>query len=220
MKHKLIIFDLDGTLADTSDGILNCHRFANREMGKPVSDEQLSGIIGGPLLQNYREHFGYSEEDALKAVSIYRKRYSEIGFKEATLYEGMKQTLAQLKGRGYKLAVATLKAERFAIPILEGLGVAEYFDLIHGVDDSDTRTKASLIEMCINELSETKDSSVLVGDSHHDALGAQEAGIDFVAALYGFGFKNAIDADKYSHVATILSPSVLLDLFSTLNDTQ
>ena len=212
--YKLIIFDLDGTLADTSIGILNCHRHANSEMGKPVTDDQLEGVIGGPLLRSYKEHFGYSDDDAVKAVSIYRKRYADIGFKEALLYEGMKQTLSQLKSRGYKLAVATLKAERFAIPMLEMLGIAQYFDIIHGVDDNDTRTKSSLIDMCIAELSETKDSSILVGDSYHDALGANESKVAFVAALYGFGFKTKDDVDKYPCVATITKPIELLDFFN------
>ena len=212
--HKLIIFDLDGTLADTSIGILNCHRFANNEMGRQVTDDDLRGIIGGPLLQNYREHFGYSDNDAINAIAIYRKRYAEIGFKEALLYDGVKDTLSELKTRGYKLAVATLKAERFALPMLEQLGIAEFFDLIHGVDDNDTRTKASLIDMCITELSETKESSVLVGDSHHDAIGANTANIDFVAALYGFDFKTKEEVDKYHNIATISAPKELLDIFA------
>lgn len=209
--YKLIIFDLDGTLADTSIGILNCHRYANSEMGRPVTDAMLEGVIGGPLLRTYKEHFGYSDDDAQRAVSIYRKRYADIGFKEALLYEGMKEMLSSLKSRGYKLAVATLKAERFAIPMLEMLGISEYFDIIHGVDDNDTRTKSSLIDMCISELKETKETALLVGDSYHDALGANQSGVAFVAALYGFGFKTKSDLCEYPYVATVSAPIELLD---------
>lgn len=213
-KYKLIIFDLDGTLADTSDGIINCHIHANEMMGKPITDRVvLASVIGGPLLDTYLTKFGYSDADARLAVDIYRERYALEGFKEATLYEGMKSTLAELKRRGYLLAVATLKAERFAIPLLTELGVAELFDLIHGVDDKDTHTKTSLVNLCISELGQVADDSILVGDSMHDATGAKGSGVDFVGALYGFGFKSEADTAELGAYGIIKKPSDLLELF-------
>ena len=172
-KFKLIIFDLDGTIADTSRGIINCHKHANAMMGNKIEDEKmLASVIGGPLLNTYRTKFGYSEADARLAVDIYRERYATEGFKEAILYPEMEKTLTALKKKGYRLAVATLKAEKFAIPMLKELGVGDLFDVIHGVDDKDTHTKSSLIDLCIKELECTKEESVLVGDSIHDARGA------------------------------------------------
>ena len=120
--------------------------------------------------------------------------------------------LKELKKRGYLLAVATLKAEKFAIPMLESLGVAKYFDIIHGVDDKDTRTKASLIELCMHELNVSTKETALVGDSSHDAVGAKKAGVDFIAALYGFGFKSDLDTAPYSPVGVMKTPKDLLEI--------
>ena len=213
MKYKLIVFDLDGTLADTSLGIINSHKYANAQMGRPVpDDETLAGIIGGPLLKTYQTKFAYSDSDAVEAVRIYRERYAEKGIDEVEIYEEIPYVLSELKARGYLLAVATLKAEKFAIPMLESLEVAKYFDIIHGVDDKDTRTKASLIELCMQELNVVPESTVLVGDSSHDAIGANAAGVDFIAATYGFGFKTDSDASQYSPVGIIKTPKFLLNI--------
>lgn len=212
-KFKLIIFDLDGTLADTSRGIINCHKHANEKMGRPVYDETvLASVIGGPLLDTYRTKFNYSDEDAKKAVNIYRDRYATEGFKEASLYPKMKETLTELKNRGYKLAVATLKAERFAIPLLKELGVGELFDLIHGVDDNDTHTKTSLLNLCMKELGVEPYDSVLVGDSLHDGVGAKKSGIGFIGATYGFGFKKEGELEALNPYAKIDTPSNLLEI--------
>lgn len=189
-EYKLIIFDLDGTLADTSPGIYQCHRYANLKMrGNIRSDEELQGIIGGPLLKTYTDRFGYNEEDARKAVKLYREHYAANGTKGTVLYPDMLDLLKFLKQSGYYTAVATLKSERLAKNMLAEIGAAQYLDLIHGMDENDTFTKSSLINMCIQELECSPQESVLVGDSEHDAKGALETGVDFIAVTYGFGFK-------------------------------
>ena len=214
MKYKLLIFDLDGTIADTSPGIINSHKHANVSMGRQVPDKSvLMSVIGGPLLDTYRTKFKYSDTEAVEAVRIYREYYKERGINEATLYGGMSAALEELKARGYLLAVATLKAEKFAIPMLQSLGIAKYFDLIHGVDENDTRNKASLIELCMSELGISREKSILIGDSAHDANGAASAHIDFLAALYGFGFNSREEADKYQPLYVIEKPLDLLEIF-------
>ncbi len=213
MKYKLIIFDFDGTLADTSLGIINSHKHANAAMGRPIpNNDTLASVIGGPLLDTYHTMFGFSDEDAAEAVRIYRERYAKHGVNELVIYDGMAEALSKLKARGFMLAVATLKAEKFAIPMLEMLGIAKYFDVIHGVDDKDTRTKASLIGLCMDELNVTQKEAVLVGDSIHDAKGAATAGVDFIAALYGFGFRTTKDTAEHNCIGTIKLPVELLDL--------
>lgn len=200
-KYKLIIFDLDGTLADTSPGILECHRFTNAAMGRPIADEGvLYDIIGGPLLTTYKTRFGYSEGEARKAIQIYRTHYAEVGFTGSTLYTGIVECLRGLKEEGCLLAVATLKAERLAKQILHLLEIGAYFDLIHGMDEQDTFSKQDLLRMCMNELQVRPSHTVLIGDSIHDADGAKQAGIDFLGVTYGFGFKKGMTSADYRTV--------------------
>lgn len=187
--YRLIVFDLDGTLADTSPGIIECHRYANAAMGRPIADERLlEGIIGGPLYETYREWFGYPEDEARRAVEIYRAHYAEVGVAGSRLYPGMDRCLAALKEKGYRLAVATLKVETLARQLLDSLGVAGYFDVIHGMDGRDSLSKSGLIKKCMAELGAAPEETVLVGDSVHDAEGAAQAGVAFLGVTYGFGF--------------------------------
>ncbi len=187
-SYELIIFDLDGTLADTSEGIYHAHKYANVQMGRrEPSEEELSGIIGAPLLETYIHKFGYGEEEAKKAVKIYREWYGEFGVNEARLYPDTYEMLQILYHKNYKLAVATLKAENLARDVLNHLGIAHFFHLIHGVDKYDALSKCDLINMCMEELKCNREKSVLVGDSIHDLSGAEEAGVDFLAVRYGFG---------------------------------
>ena len=207
MNHyKLIIFDMDGTLVDTSAGILQCHKYALVQMGRPEpTDKELEGIIGGPLLNTYLSRFGFSQDNAVEAVKIYRKHYAEYGIKNVQLYPGMKEALQELKRAGFKLAVATLKAEVFAKRILEQLEIEQLFDVIHGVDKNDALSKADLIELCMSDLNVEKNESVIIGDSVHDERGALEAGIDFVAVSYGFGYTEK-EAEQCRAVFSVSSP--------------
>lgn len=187
---KLVIFDFDGTLADTSLGILACHRHTLKEMGRNVpGDAKLRGIIGAPLFRSYVDVFGFAEEAARKAVSIYRARYAEKGIYEVSQYDGMLAVLQRLKAEGILIGIATLKAHRFLSPMLEHLGLSNLIDVYHGMDDRDGLTKASLLAECMSDMKVSTKDTVLVGDSIFDANGAREAGIDFVGVSYGFGFK-------------------------------
>lgn len=215
MQHiKLIVFDLDGTLADTSPGIYASHRYANQKMrGCVLTDDELSDIIGGPLLDTYIHRFGYSQQEAKQAVRIYREYYAAEGINGAELYSGIDETLCQLKSMGFLTAVATLKEEQLAISILKKLGIDKYLDLIHGMDKSDTLTKADLVRKCADELNCPLQQTVLVGDSKHDAHGAAQAGVDFIGCTYGFGFA-AIDDVPENAAGVIGQPKELLALLN------
>ena len=214
MNYKLLVFDFDGTLADTTKGLMATHRHTNVAMGRPEpSDEVLRGIIGGPLFTTYHNVLGYSEDDARRAIDIYRSWYAENAINIADLYPKMDETLAELKKRGYLLGVATMKAESFVIKMLENLGVLKYFDVVHGVDLNDTHTKASLVTLCMTETNSKKEETVLIGDTHHDANGALGAGVDFIAATYGFEFKTPEKLEGVNAKAVISTPSDLLALF-------
>lgn len=189
MKHyELILFDLDGTLLDTSPGIFNSVRYAEAQMGlTPIPDARLREFVGPPPKSMYQSIYGLNEENAFKAAQKHREYGKTKAIYEAQVYPGIRELLAQLKDSGYKLAVATLKAETIARTILEYYGIAEYFDTIVGMDPQETLTKRMTIDLA-RERTNTTGKSILVGDSIYDHVGAAEAGIDFLGVLYGFGF--------------------------------
>ena len=187
---KLFVFDLDGTIADTSEGILNSHRYAHASMGRPVPpDETLYGLIGGPLLDNYRTVLGFPEEEALQAVRNYRAFYAQYGIHQARLYPGIDGLLRQIKAQGHMAGMATLKAEPFAVTMMEELGVGPLFHLICGMDGADRLTKADLIRKCMAAEEVGPDETCMIGDSIHDYNGALQSGVSFIGVTYGFGFR-------------------------------
>lgn len=187
---KLVLFDFDGTIADTSEGILDSHIFTLGQMGKKIpSDNQLRKLIGGNLLQIYTKFFEFAEDEAREAIRIYRKRYAEFGICKAVLYPGFDVLLKELKEKGMDIGVATLKSELFAKKMLFNLGISQYFDVICGMDQNDSLDKAKLITRCVTSLHYQKDETIFVGDTDNDFYGAKEAGVNFVAVSYGFGYK-------------------------------
>lgn len=210
MKYKLVIFDFDGTIADTSPGILDSHRFALETMKHDIpSEKALREAIGGNLLQTYIMKFGFEEEKAREAVKIYRNRYSQVGIHMAVLYPGFESMLQKLKESGVMIGVATLKADRFAKVMLEELGISQYFDAVCGMDEYDKMTKSDLIKKCCGDCKISEADTVLIGDSNNDLHGAVEAGVEFVAVTYGFGFRkdeqyNFLSADSTAEVYQII----------------
>lgn len=189
--YKCVLFDMDGTLVNTYQGIFNSYQYAFDKMNLPFERDKFVGsVIGAPLLSVFQDTLGLSKEDSLKAVSYYRDYYSLQGKLEAKVYNGMQELLSFFKQNNILLGVATLKRETFALEILENLNLLHFFDVVYGIDDNDQRTKAELLQLCMESLHVPPSDSILVGDSEYDLLGAQEAGIDFLAVLYGFGFKN------------------------------
>lgn len=202
MKYSTIIFDLDGTLLDTSEGIMVGASYAAHRMGVPeLTIEQQRSFIGPPILDSFMRECGLTKTEAEIAVSVYRERYKEKGIYEAKHYHQIEDLLVLLKNKGCKLAVATLKMDRFAKEILQSFGLFDYFDSINGIDEKDTLSKKDIIQMCLNEM-ESYDLSqaVLIGDTIFDAVGAKEAGIDFIGVTYGFGLKGNKELEQTESV--------------------
>lgn len=186
-KYETIIFDLDGTLLDTSYGIFNSVRFAERELNlAPVSDEVLNSFVGPPPKEMYRKVYGLSDELADKAAKKHREYGKTKAIYEAEEYCNMSSTLKILKDNGYKLAVATLKSQLIAETVLNIYKLFEYFDAVVGMDANESLTKCDIIKLAITQ-TDTKGDVLMVGDSEYDAIGAQQAGVDFIGAAYGFG---------------------------------
>ncbi|MEH7226503.1 HAD hydrolase-like protein [Bacillus sp. JJ1566] len=218
MKYSTVIFDLDGTLLDTSKGIITCARYTADKMGFPdLTNNQQRNFIGPPILDSFMREYGISESKARDVVEIYRKRYKEIGLYEASHYDRVIGLLTILKDNKCKLAVATLKRDDFAKEILRHYELSGFFNFIKGIDAKDTLSKSDILLMCLKELEQTDLSKViLIGDSIYDSIGAEQIGIDFLAVTYGYGFRNKNDANKSRNVFIAENADDILNYFNLL----
>ena len=163
--------------------------------------DQQTSFIGPPLVDSFIRECGFSENDARKAVELYRQRYKERGLYEAKHYHQIKELLILINENNCNTAVATLKRDDFAKEIIQHFELSPYFNSINGIDDKDTHSKSDIILMCLKELEQDDFSKVvMIGDSIYDAIGAEEAGIDFIAVTYGYGFKNKEEASQVKNV--------------------
>ena len=196
-KYQYILFDLDGTLTDSGMGIVNSVAYSLQKKGIDVEDkEELLKFVGPPLIESYRRYYGYSMEEAVEMVDIYREYYGTKGLYENSVYEGMEEVLKVLKERGKVLIIATSKPEEYASQIVEHYGLSKYFIYVAGSNMDETRTKkaeviAYALESCnIQNMNEV----VMIGDRKHDVLGAKAMGVDSIGVLYGYGSREELEA--------------------------
>lgn len=189
--YRVILFDLDGTLTDSGEGITKSVQYAIEKLGMgeyPL--EELRSFVGPPLMEQFMSFCAISQERAKEAVQYYRERYSLVGLYENRPYEGIQQLLKELKEQGYRLGVASSKPEYFVDKILKYFSLDGYFDVVVGSELSGQRTgKAEVVEEALRRLgvSDKRQEVVLVGDRKYDVLGARTMGIDCVAVSYGYG---------------------------------
>ncbi len=199
-KFKNVLFDLDGTLTDSSEGIIKSVRYAYDKLGLQCpADELLPTFIGPPLGDSFIR-CGVPEERKEEAVSIFRERYNVVGKFENKPYTGMPELLSKLKDEGFKLYVATSKPEKTAMEVLEHFDMIKYFDEIAGATmDASRERKEDVIQYLINKINEGDNSSdltmedtgktVMIGDTSFDVLGASEFDIPTICVSWGFGDK-------------------------------
>ncbi len=182
-----ILFDLDGTLTDSGEGILNCVELALRHFGLPIpSREELRVFVGPPLNETFVK-FGVPEDRAEEAVAVYRSRYVPIGIFENKPYPGIPELLEELCRRGHQLYVATSKPEPMANKVLDHFDLARYFTRICGATlDHSRSTKDAVIGYLLEETG-ARGSMVMVGDTHFDILGANAHGIPAIGVSWGYG---------------------------------
>ncbi len=188
-KYKVVLFDLDGTLLDTSPGIFGSVRFAEKSLGlNPIPETQLRNFVGPPPTESYMKNYGVSQKVAVEATKFHRQYGAEHGIYEAKVYDGIPELLEKLKSKGVKLGVCTLKRQDIAENILSNFCLKKYFDVIVGIDNQESLTKADTIIIALNKLSYAdRNSVVLIGDSIYDAEGAKKSNVDFIGVTYGFG---------------------------------
>ena len=152
--YKAILFDLDGTLTESGEGITKCVQYALEKLGRPESDlEKLKVFIGPPLMEQFMKYADLDEATARKAVEYYRERYSTTGIFENCPYPGVEKLLQELRRKKYLLAVASSKPEYYVKQILDYFNLTEYFDEIVGSEMNGARTnKTEVIEETLKRL--------------------------------------------------------------------
>lgn len=209
---KAVLFDLDGTLLDTTEGVLESAIFAAKKLGyEELPYETMLSFVGPPIQNSFIKWYGCSQEKAQEAANVFRTYYKENALFKAALYPDLIDLLKELQMKDIKIGVATYKREDYAISILEHFGIAPFCITMHGADNFNKLTKADIVNMCIDELGTEKREVVLVGDTEHDALGAERAGVPFLGVTYGFGFKTKADVDHYPNIGCANSAKEILN---------
>ncbi|MCV7347182.1 HAD-IA family hydrolase [Mycolicibacterium rhodesiae] len=186
-RPQLVIFDLDGTLTDSAEGIVASFRHALAAVRAEAPGGDLTGRIVGPPMHQTLGGLGLGER-AHEAIAAYRADYTSRGWAMNSLFDGIPQLLADLRAAGVRLAVATSKAEPTAQRILEHFELAEYFDVIAGASvDGARSSKADVLAHALGQLQPLPERVIMVGDRAHDVEGAAEHGIDTVVVGWGYG---------------------------------
>lgn len=184
---RTVLFDLDGTLTDSGEGIINCASLALEHFDLPVpSREEMRAFVGPPLHETF-QRFGIPADKTDEAIRVYRSRYIPIGMFENTPYPGVRELLEVLKSQGFTLYVATSKPEEMSVTILERFGLAPYFDHICGASTDTSRSTKDAVIAYLLERSGAKEDMVMVGDTKYDILGAKAHGIPAIGVSWGYG---------------------------------
>ena len=185
--YDLIMFDLDGTLVNSEEGVTKSVQYALNAFGiEENNQDNLRRFIGPPLVDAFMNFYDMTEEDALSSVKKYRERYSKIGVYENELFDGVINLLKTLKDSGKKLALATSKPHVFAREVLKSFNLTEFFDILVGAEFDGTRNdKADVIEEVLRQAGEYK-NPIMIGDRKHDVEGARKNGVDFIGVSFGF----------------------------------
>ncbi len=197
-KYQYIFWDLDGTIINSYEGVSNCVRYALGHFGVAVEENQMRRFIGPPLRRSFPEYCGLSPEQTEEAVRLYRERYVPVGVYECELFPGVGETVEAFRNAGLVQLITSSKPEMQCRRVLGKFHLAEQFDGIVGAsNDGKIDTKIQVLNEAFRRMEQqnpdfSREQVVLIGDTHFDADGAREAGIDCIGVSYGFGTKEEL----------------------------
>lgn len=204
MSYKYILFDFDGTISDSKEGVIDAAMYVLSLYGIEIEDrESLKYFVGPPMHESFSDYEGVGPENADFAVEKYREFYKANCLKKNYLFPGVAELLKRLKAEGKTVAVATSKFQVTAENLLHEFGVAQYVDFVSGHDEAAGRTdKAAVVEYALEKLGVTdRAEAVMVGDRKYDIIGAKAAGLDSIAVLYGYGDIPEFEAAGATYIA-------------------
>ncbi|MCH5299768.1 MAG: HAD hydrolase-like protein [Ruminococcus sp.] len=217
-KYDYVLFDFDGTLSQSAEGVRLSLEKTIEKMGKPIPDlSDYSKYLGPPLVNTLKNLCGFSEDECNKGIEIYKGFYKTEGIKKNRLYDGMEEVLKTLNANNIPISVCSSKYELFAEKACDILDITKYFKAVCGSSkDGSRKEKADLIPYAVNRLGgKMTDKIVLIGDTYFDAEGARLTGIDFIAASYGYGEKSLMK--KHGAKVFVNNPLEILDIMFTPN---
>lgn len=202
MQFDSVLFDLDGTLTESGEGIKKSAAYAIEKMGfPPRSFLELDAFVGPPLIASFMAECGMTEAQALQATQFYRERFEKVGWKENKVYPGIPVLLKALKKAGCSIAIATGKPELFAIRIAEFFGLSPFLDKIVGITMDDNRAdKSHLIERALPEGAD-RSRAVMIGDRKFDIDAAHATGVSSIGVTYGYGSREELDKTRPDAIA-------------------
>ena len=194
--YKYVLFDLDGTLTDSKDGIINSVAYALEKMGESTEGRlDQHTVVGPPLLTTFEEVYGFSPEKARRTYAYFQERYSTIGKFENRAFDGIVPMLKTMKEAGIRSFVATSKPQVHAEAICQKFGIAPYVEAIAGPAVGGTDTKADVMRRILDGLGPLQPGdAVMVGDRRHDIYGAHANGLEAIGVLYGYGSREELSA--------------------------
>jgi len=208
-KLSAIVFDLDGTLVDSSSAIVECMNYALEQKGLPHADPRaVTRRIGTPLEEMFSS---VSDADPGELVRLYREQYRRVFLEKTHLLPAVKESLQTARERGYRLAVATTKPRYFAEPILEHLSIGSFFDAVAGAEEV-PRLKPSpdLLHLALARLGCTNEETLYVGDHPVDVAAAKAAAIEVICVATGFWTREELQRLKPAGVVESLDELVAL----------
>lgn len=218
---KVAIFDVDGTLLDTTEGVLSSVRYTieAHKLDMP-SEQELKRFIGPPIQDSFQRVYGFEREKLQELATTFRNHYKDVDLLKAVPYEGILETCRALREGGVEIAVATYKRQDYAEKIVRFFGFGAYTDVIYGADHENRLKKADIIRLCLESTGVCdKKAAVMIGDSDNDAIGAERQELDFVGVTYGFGFKDKEEIMRFPNaVGAVDRAEELLTFFDNKGD--
>lgn len=202
MGYSIILFDVDGTLCDPGESLIECARYALSRFDIHETDqENLRRLIGPPLEHVFRDYYGFNEVQVDQAVSYFRDRMQREGVQLYNVYPGISELLKELKQRGKRLAVVTSKIDHIANEVLENTGLSDYFEFVSAQTPKVVVDKEKVLSRAMSELNiADKSNVVMIGDRKHDVEAANAKGIDSIGVLWGYGDRNELESEGATHV--------------------
>lgn len=203
MRYQTVIFDLDGTLTDSGEGIIQCGICAAKEMGFEIPPREKLELMRGPALKwSFTTLFGMTEEQAYEAIGIYRKYYTTVGLEYNGVFDGVPEMLEKLTDAGMRVYVATAKYQKHARLVCRKVGIRKR---IHGVYGSGNPKKHEGKDAIIARILKKRgvsSNAVMIGDKDMDIIAGKKCGIDTIAVSYGYAAEGEIEREAPTHIVS------------------